>query len=179
MTQRTEPRGCLATFAVLVIMVGILAAGVAADSAVADAPPRPIDVSDGVTVTPLPDWEFGGRSDDERTVLLSKGSGSLAITVGDGTDVVAALDAVRSEWLATGTVTAEPVGQATSARAGAAAFGFHYSGTFPDQAAPLEGEVTGYAGTSLTVLFDGWADFGGYRNVSDEVAEMIRAAVIP
>jgi hypothetical protein len=164
---------------VAVIMVGILVTGVAADNAIGDVPPRPVEISDGVTVTPLPDWSFGGRSEDGKTVLLSKGGGSVAITVGDGTDVAAALNALRDEWLATGTVTASAVAELQSARPGATALGFDYSGTFPDQGAPVEGEVTGYGGTSVTVLFDGWADFGGYRNVSDEVAEMIRTAVIP
>ena len=179
MTHTAEPRGCLATLSVLVIMVGIVVTGAVAESAVADVPPGPIEISDGVTVTPLADWEFGGRSDDERTILLSKGSGSLAITIGDGTDVVGALNALRGEWLATSTVTAADVAEVTTARPGATAFGFAYSGTFPDLGAPIEGEVTGYAGTSVTVLFDGWAHFGDYRNVRDEIAEMIRSAVSP
>jgi len=178
-TRPAEPRGWLATFAVLVVMVGILVTGVVVEGAVADAPDRPIEVSDGVTVTPLPDWEFGGRSDDERTILLSKGLGSVAITVADGTDVAGALNAVRNEWLASGTVTATEVGPVTSARPGATAIGFAYSGTFPDLAGAVEGEVTGYTGTSITVAFDGWADLGDYRGISDEIAEMIRTAVIP
>ena len=70
-------------------------------------------------------------------------------------------------------------GQVTSARPGARAIGFAYSGTFPDLAGAVEGEVTGYSGTSVTVLFDGWADLGDYRSISDEIAEMIRTAVIP
>ena len=160
-------------------MVGILVVGVVAEGSVADVPDRPIEVSNGVTVTPLPDWEFGGRSDDERTILLSKGLGSLAITVGDGTDVAGALNALRNEWRATGTVTAAEVEPVTSARPGATALGFAYSGTFPDLAGAVEGEVTGYGGTSVTVLFDGWADLGDYRSISDEIAEMIRTAVIP
>lgn len=177
--QQSEQRGWLATLSVLVIMVGIVGAGFAAESAVADVPPRPIEVSDGVIVTPLPDWEFGGRSEDEKTVLLSKGSGSLGLSVDSATDVVSALNAVRDEWLATGTVTAAPISEVPDARPGTTGFGFGYSGTFPDLSTPVEGEVTGYAGTSVTALFDGWAEIGGYRSVSDEVAEMIRAAVIP
>jgi hypothetical protein len=179
MTNTREPRGCLATLAVLVIMIGILVGGVAADGAIADQPPRRIEVSDGVTITPPPDWEFGGRSDDERTILLSRGNGSLAITVGSGTDVLSALNALRDEWLARGKVTAVEVGPVASVRPGATAYGFGYSGTFPDDAAPVEGEVTGFAGTSVTVVFDGWTGFGDYRDVRDEVNEIVRATVIP
>ena len=174
-----EPRGCLATLAALVIMVGILVGGLLAEGAVADQPPVPVEVSNGVIVTPPADWEFGGRSEDGRTILLSKGSGSLAVAVTDGTDVIGALNGLRGEWLASGKVSASEVGEVASVRPGATAHGFGYSGTFPNVGAPVEGEVVGFAGTSVAVLFDGWAAFGGYPSVRDEIAEIIRGAAIP
>ncbi len=160
-------------------MVGILGAGVVAENAVADEPSLPIEVSQGVTVTPPDGWAFGGRSEDGGTILLSRGTGSLAVSVSEGTDIAAALAGLRNDWLATGKVTASEIEATASERPGATAHRFTYSGTFPDQAAPVEGEVTGFAGTSVTVVFDGWAGFGDYASVRDEIAEIIRGAAIP
>jgi hypothetical protein len=181
--QPREPKGGLATLVVLLIMVGIVAGGFVAQNAVADEPPKPIAVGLGVSITPPPDWEFGGRSEDVNTILLSQGSGSLAITVVDGTEVRAALEALRDEWLAGGTVSASDIGEVADVRPGQAGLRFAYSGTFEDVGTPrstaVEGEVTGVSGTGVTVLFDGWAGLGDYVAVSAEIATMIRETVIP
>jgi hypothetical protein len=172
-----QPKGWLATLAVLVIMLGILIGGFVAQNAVANEPPKPVSVGD-VVLTPPAGWDFAGRSEDESTILLTNGSGSLAISVVPGTDVVQTLDAKRNEWLRTGTVTAteaEPVTIGYS-RAGRR---FEYSGTFEDVPTPVEGQVTAIAGNGVVVLFDGWAGIGGYRVVSDEIDGMIADAVIP
>lgn len=160
-------------------MVGVIAAGGVAASAVDDQPPLPVEVSDGVTVIPPADWEFGGRSEDGRTILISKGSGSLAVTVTPDSDVVGALNELRGEWLASGTVTAAEVESVRSARPGATAYGFAYSGTFPDQGAPVEGEVSGYQGSSVVVLFDGWGSLGQYQLSTGTIEAIIRDTVIP
>ena len=174
-----ESRGCLPTLIVLVIMVGILAGGVAVQSAIADLPPQSIEVAGGVTITPPGGWEFGGRSEDGKTVLLSQGIGSVAITVVDDQELAVALAELRNEWLASGTVTAAEPGPIDSVRPGQAAFGFAYSGTFPDLGSPVEGAVAGYLGTSVSVIFDGWAGVGDYRLVRDEINAIVTATVIP
>ena len=177
--HRTQPRGGLATLAVLLVMVGIVGGGYLAQNAVADLPAQPVEVANGVVVTPVDDWEFGGRSDDGGTVLLSQGDGSLAVTVQQGTDAVAALSALRDEWTSTGTVTASPVELVDDLRGGQPGHRFRYSGTFLDVPAGVEGEVTGYAGNGIVVIFDGWAGLGSFRTVADDVATMINSAVIP
>jgi hypothetical protein len=176
---RTEPRGGLATLAVLLIMIGIVAGGAFAHSAVAALPPGPIEVAPGVVLTPVPEWEFAGRSEDGSSVILSQGSGSLAIHVINSLDVVAGLTNVRNQWLSSGTVSASDVRPVEGVRTDQLSYRFEYSGTFADLPSPVEGEVTGVAGTALAVLFDGWAGIGDYRSVRDEIATMIRDTVIP
>ena len=177
---RTEPRGGLATLVVFVIMIGIVAGGAFAQNAVAGIPAGPVEVARGVMLTPLTEWEFGGRSDDGNTILLSQGSGSLAISVVEPSDAVAGLTALRDEWLASGTVTATEIEPVGGVRVRQPAFRFAYSGTFEEEhAAAVEGEVTGVSGSEVAVLFDGWAGYGEYASVRDEIATMIRDTVIP
>jgi hypothetical protein len=179
MKPAAEPRGCLATIAVFVFMFGILAVGVGVLSQVSTLPPQPFEVSHGVVITPPEGWDFAGRSEDGETVLISQGSGSLAITVKEGVDPASGLDQLRTEWAASGTVTSSETTQLTDVREGQVAHRFAYSGTFPDLASPIEGEVTAFAGTGYSVLFDGWAGFGEYHSVRDEITTIIRAATIP
>ncbi len=174
-----QPRGCLATLAVLVIMVGIVGVGFAAANAVADIPNQPVTVSDGVSLVPPPDWEFQGRAEGQDTILLSRGNGSLAVTVTQGSDHVAALDSLREEWTATGTVSAGDIREAAGAHGTNPAARFAYSGTFPELASAVEGEVTGVAGTSVVVVFDGWADVGEFASVADDIHAIIAGTTIP
>jgi hypothetical protein len=174
-----QPRGGLATLAVLLIMIGIVVGGAFAQGAVANVPPQPVTVANGVVVTPLDEWEFGGRSDDGKTVLLSQGIGSLAITVLDASDPEAGLAALRDEWIGTEAVTAGEIMRVDDVRVEQPVFRFPYSGTFEDIATAVEGEVTGVGGSEVAVLFDGWAGFGDYISVRDDIATMIRNAVIP
>jgi hypothetical protein len=174
-----QPRGGLPTLAVFLIMIGIIVGGAFAQDAVANVPPQPVEVANGVVITPLAGWEFGGRSDDRSTVLLSQGIGSLAITVLDASDPEAGLAQLRDEWQASGSVTAGEIARVEGVRVDQPVFRFPYSGTFDDIATAVEGEVTGIGGSSNAVLFDGWAGFGDYVTVKDEIATMIRDAVIP
>jgi hypothetical protein len=177
--HRAQPRGGLATLAVLLIMVGIVAGGYFAQNAVTDLPPQPVTVAGGVVVTPLSEWEFAGRSSDGNTVLLSQGDGSLAVEVRPGTDVVAALTELRADWTESGTVTASEIHPTTSLRGGATGQRFGYSGTFSDTPSAVEGEVTAFTGNGIVVVFDGWAGLGSYPSVRDDIATMINSAVIP
>lgn len=177
--HHAQPKGGLATLVVLLIMVGIVAGGFYAQQAVAGLPSGPVEVARGVTVTPLPDWQFGGRTEDGNTILLSRGSGSLAVSVTDGADVAAALNGLRDEWVASGTVTASQIVEVTDRRGGQTGMRFAYSGTFADLPAAVEGEVTAFAGTGILVVFDAWAGVGDSVAVGADVATMIDGTVIP
>ena len=176
---RSQPRGWLATLVVLVLMVAILALGFYANGLVENTPSHAVTVASGVVITPGGEWEFAGRSDDGQTVLLTQGVGSLAISVVSGTDSLRALEQKRDEWLATEKVTISNIEDAPAVNAGRSGVRFSYSGTFEDVAAPVEGEVTSVAGTSVTVLFDGWAGVGEFRSVESDIEFMIAATVIP
>lgn len=175
----SQPRGCLATLAVLVVMVGIVGAGFAAANAVADIPNQPVHVGDGVSLVPPPDWEFQGRADDQNTILLSRGNGSLAITVTSGSDHVAALSTLRDEWTQSGTVSAGDTRDVTGVHGAQPAAAFPYSGTFADLAGAVEGEVTAVRGTSVVVVFDGWAGVGEYAGAADDIGAIIAETSIP
>ena len=177
------PKGWIATLVVAAIMVAIVAGGFIAAGAVADNRTILYNVN-GVGITPGPGWEFSGRDDNGQTILLTNGSGSLAIEaqpppynvllVGDWH---LPLENKRQEWLDSGTVTATEivdvtVGDRTARR-------FSYSGTFEDVATPVEGTVTEISTPNKYVLFDGWADKGQFSVVSDDIDAMIKSAVIP
>lgn len=175
----SQPRGCLATLAVLVVMVGIVGAGFGAANAVADIPNQPVQVGEGVSLIPPPEWEFRGRAENEDTILLSRGNGSLAITVTEGTDHLAALSALRDEWTASGTVSTGDIRDASGVHGSNPAVRFVYSGTFDELVSAVEGEVTAVAGTSIVVVFDGWADVGEFAGVADDIHAIIAGTTIP
>ena len=175
------PKGWLATFVVAAVMVVIVGGGFVAQGAVANEPPKPVEIN-GVVLTPAEGWDFAGRSDDGTTILLTNGNGSLAITAFiSGAELLCAecdpLVRKRDEWLKTGTVTAtDPapvtIGSRTLSR-------FQYTGTFDDVPTPVEGTVSEYRGARAPVLFDGWAGVGEYRSVTDDIDSMIGGATIP
>jgi hypothetical protein len=174
------PRGWLATLIVLVVMLGIVVGGCVASNALANEPPKPINVSHGVSLTAPWDWEYSGKSEDGNTILLSRGNGSLAVSVDDDPNPRDALEKVRTEFTADGKVTASEIRTVSGARPdGQDVLRFAYSGTFPDIAVPVEGEVTAVTGDGYVVLFDGWAGLGDYVTVRDEIATMISGATIP
>jgi hypothetical protein len=177
------PRGWLATFLVLAIMLGIVVGGFVAAASVASLPDKPVTIADGVTVTIPPEWSYGGRSDDGKAILLSRGNASVVVTVNEDSDEKTALEKVRNEWAALGTVTVGDIAPAPEARTdGKSAARFAYSGTFPDEGLPgaVEGEVTAVQGSnSVAVLFDAWAGEGEFPNARADVATIIHDTTIP
>jgi hypothetical protein len=176
-----QPKGWLATFLVLLAMAGITGVGVVAADAAEDLPPRPIEVASGVIVTPAAGWEFVGRSDDGGSILLTRGSGNVGVSVVAGEQPP---DQVLRDVLATwtsepGTTISVSQIHESGVRPGAIAARAAYAGTFAELTGPIEGEVTAVDGTGLAVVFDGWAGPGEYRLVRGEIDEMIRAAAIP
>lgn len=174
------PKGWLATLLILLLMVGIVVGGFVAAESVADLPDQPISLGNGVTIVVPPDWEYGGRADDG-TILLSHGNGNVAIRATAGMDERAALEQLRNEWLALGTVAAGDIEPVPDVRAGQPAARFAYSGTFlgAGLAGAVEGEVTGVRGSGSAVVFDAWAGEGQFVNVRDDIAKIINEATIP
>jgi hypothetical protein len=180
-TAPAQPKGWLATFAVLLVMVGIVVGGCVAAAAASSIPDKPVEIGHGVTLLVPPGWQYTGRTTEGNTILLSRGGGSVAITVDSGTDERAALAKRRDEWLATGTVTAGDIAAVTDAGSDQKpASRFAYSGTFADEpGGTVEGEVTGVRGNGIVVVFDAWAGIGEFVNVKDDVAAIIRETNIP
>jgi hypothetical protein len=175
-----EPKGWLATFLIIVIMVGVVGAGAVAAASLSSVPDKPITIAEGVTVVVPPDWSFGGRSEDRQTILLSRGNASVAISVEQDSDELAALRQLHDEWAAQGTISVGDIVPVTDARAdGKPAARFAYSGTFRELPATVEGEVTAVRGNGIAVVFDGWAGEGQFVNARDDVARIIRETTIP
>jgi hypothetical protein len=162
-------------------MVGIAGLGVAAAEAVEDLPQPPISVARGVRVTPADGWELLGRSDDESSVILTRGSGNLGVSVLDtGQAPEQVLRAVIETWTSEpGTsITVGPV-QPASSRPPGEAVRAAYSGMFAGITYPVEGELTVATGSGLAVAFDGWSGIGEYQYARPQVEEMIQGTTIP
>jgi hypothetical protein len=177
--KTSQPKGCLAVLAVLGVMIGIVVAGAIASDSLANEPPKPITVGQGVSLTAPWSWEYQGRSEDQNTILLSRGNGSLAVTINEGTDATAALQALRDEWEATGVVTTSDIKPVPDVRPGDNVLRFAYTGDFEDVSGAIEGEVTAVVGDNIVVVFDGWSGSGDYITVRDEIDTMISGATIP
>jgi hypothetical protein len=165
---------------VLILLFAIPIGGYIASDALANEPPKPLSVGHGVSLTVPWEWEFGGRSEDGNTILLSQGNASLAVTVTESSDVNTVVTEQRADWTAGGGVSASEIKTISGLRpANQLTLQFAYSGVFPDIASSVEGEYTGVQGTGIVVTFDGWAGQGDYILVRDEINQMIRTATIP
>jgi hypothetical protein len=147
---------------------------------VSSVPDKPVTIADGVTIVVPPDWSFSGRSEDRRTILLSRGNASVAISVEEDSDELVALRRLHDEWAGQGNVSIGDIVPVTDARPdGKPAARFAYSGTFPELPTTVEGEVTAVRGNSIAVIFDAWAGEGQFVNARDDVARIIRETTIP
>ena len=174
-----QPKGCLAVLAVVVLLIGIIVGGAIASDSLANEPPKPINLPHGVSLTAPWSWEYQGKSEDENTVLLSRGNGSLAVTIHEATDATAVLQGLKDEWESSGTVTTTDITPVADLRPGDTVLRFGYTGDFVDVAGPTEGEVTAVVGDNIVVVFDGWSGYGDYVTVRDEIDTMIKGATIP
>ena len=180
LARPAAPKGWLATFLIILIMVGIVGAGAVAAASLSSVPDKPITIAEGVTIVVPPDWSFGGRSEDRKTILLTRGNASVAISVEEDSDELVALRQLRDEWAAQGNVSVGEIVAATEARTdGKPAARFAYSGTFPELPGAVEGEVTAVRGTSIAVIFDAWAGEGEFVNARDDAARIVRETTIP
>ena len=178
-----QPRGWLATLSVLAIMLGIVGAGFFAAGALSSVPDKPITVANGVQVVIPAEWEYVGRSDDGKTIELTRGNATVDITVVDDSDETTALQHLRADWAKIPTVSMGEIARVADLRTdGKPAARFAYSGTFPGLGLPgaVEGQVTAVRGSnSVAVVFDAWTGLGEFANAGDEMAEIIRLATIP
>jgi hypothetical protein len=178
-----QPKGWLATLGVLALMLGIVGAGFFAAAALSSVPDKPITVANGVQVIIPPQWEYVGRSNDGKTIELTRGNATVDITVIEDSDETTALEHVRADWAKIPTVSMGDIAPVADLRTdGKPAARFAYSGTFPGEGLPgaVEGEVTAVRGSnSVAVAFDAWASQGGFANAGAAIAAIIREATIP
>jgi hypothetical protein len=178
-----QPKGWLATLGVLLIMLGIVGVGFFAAATLSSVPDKPITVANGVQVVIPPEWEYVGRSDDGKTIELTRGNATVDVTVVEDADETTALEHVRADWAQIPTVSMGEVAPVADLRTdGKPAARFAYSGTFPGLGLPgaVEGEVTAVRGSNRTaVVFDAWAGEGEFTIASDAITKIIRETTIP
>jgi hypothetical protein len=178
------PKGWLATLGVLVVMLGMVGAGLVAAVGLSSVPDKPVTVVDGVNVVVPPDWSYVGRGDEGKTIELTRGNATVDVSVVEDSDETAALKHVRADWakrfpsVSMGEIAAVADLRTDSKPAAR----FAYSGTLPGEGLPgaVEGEVTAVRGSnSVAVVFDAWADQGAFATASDAIARIIRETTIP
>jgi hypothetical protein len=135
----------------------------------------------GVRLEAQPGWSQVQRiPGDTPAVVLAKGNGSvLVISYRSETDAVTALDRYVAEVLMPEAIDLRisDSGQQVGLPSGGLALRRFYVGTFRDNPATLEGEITGFLLPSgSAVVFDGWAERGSYQRFADEVQRMIDSA---
>jgi hypothetical protein len=172
----------LTTIIVFVVVGGfVVAAGIEAPTA--DASPRPLVVG-GVRFTPGPMWEVARRIPGATAAIqLSRGSGNLLVVVFPGqSDPAAVLDRYVQEILTPEALSlrVSPTAETVSIPSAGTGVRRFYVGTFQDNPAPLEGDVTGMVlPNGQGVAVDGWAQEGTYEQFADDVhrmAETVRPA---
>jgi hypothetical protein len=157
----------------------VIAALIGAPEARAQAPVT----IDGARFAPLSGWEVA-RTIRGATpaVQLSKGAGNLLVVVFPGeADPATMLDRYVAEVLQpeairlqlSEEVEQEPLGS------GITALRRFYAGSFQNNPAPLEGDLTAFAIPSGPgVVFDGWAQQGAYQQFAGEVRTMAGTAEV-
>ena len=164
-------------------MLGIVGVGFFAAAALSSVPDKPITVANGVQVVIPPEWEYVGRSNDGKTIELTRGNATVDVTVVEDSDETTALNHVRADWAQIPTLSMGDIAPVADARTdGKPAARFAYSGTIPGAGLPgaVEGEVTAVRGSnSVAVVFDAWAGQGEFANASGAIATMIRETTIP
>jgi hypothetical protein len=130
----------------------------------------------GVRFALGPGWEVARRVPGEPpAVQLTKGSGNLLVIVFPGeTDPEVALERYRDEILSPEAINLEmssEIERVPHPSAGTALRAF-YIGTFQDNPASLEGDVTAFTLPSGGIVFDGWAQEGTYQQFAEEVHRM-------
>ncbi|MGH2663308.1 MAG: hypothetical protein ACRDH8_11000 [Actinomycetota bacterium] len=139
-------------------------------------PGEPVQVTDGVTVTPPEGWEVTQRYADPPGVLLTWGTGNLLV-------VVPAIDATPEELLQVYLdQVLEP--QATQVSVSTKrldlvlpygeAVRTSYVGQFEGVASTIEGELTAAVSPGGTdVMFDSWSSQGQYVAVRQDVRQVV------
>ncbi len=171
-----EPRGCMPSFLILSLMLAIPMGAGFAGALTEDVPMQPVQVTERLAVVPRPSWKFGGRDEELRAILLSRGSGSLYVWEAPGaTSPAAQLRLVLDGWAGepdVQIVAGPPVSfDAGPGRSGVRAT---YAGTFPDVGYPVEGQLAVVEASGTIAVFDAWAGEGEFRAIAGDVAAMIR-----
>ncbi|HVM30526.1 MAG TPA: hypothetical protein VM305_07135 [Candidatus Limnocylindrales bacterium] len=177
-----EPRGCLPTFAIGLLMFAIVGAGVAASDALSERPAVPVVIGAGVSIRPPLSWSFVSRFEaptgEEDSVLLTRGVGSLLAYTSDAS-VEAELDELRRQ-LSTSSLVSLGQTEAVDVHPGRNGWRFAFSGALPELAAvPVEGEVVAIVGSSVVLVSVSWSDVGSYELIRPEIDQMLAGATIP
>ena len=172
-------RKWLPTLGVLVVMVGVIAAGAFASDAVAGLPLPAVEIDGVVAVSPIEGWQFVERADDGRTVYLTRGDGNMLVHAADaGRTAEETLRAAVDQEVAAsgGLLIAEPMGSAT-VDGGRAALRVVVRGSVDGIEYPVEGEFLALSTPSRrAVLFVGLAAAGEYHLVTGDIRRMVAEA---
>jgi hypothetical protein len=130
----------------------------------------------GVRLTPSAGWEVARRIPGATpAVQLSRGSGNLLVVVFPAeSDPAVVLDRYVQEVLTPEALNLRVSPTAETVPIPAAGTGVRrfYVGTFQDNPAPLEGDVTAMALSNTGVAADGWAQEGTYQQFAEDVHRM-------
>jgi hypothetical protein len=178
-----EPRGCLPTVLIGVLMFAIVAAGVFTADALSERDPVPVTVGAGVTIAPSLAWQFVTRIEaptgEQDGIVLTRGSGNLLVYTSPA-PVADALAELRTELLGSPLMSVGEFDQMTFGPGDRSGLRFAFSGAMPElAAAPVEGEGYAVQGSEVSLLMLGWAGTGDFRLLRDELAAMISGATIP
>jgi hypothetical protein len=130
----------------------------------------------GVRFTPSPGWEVARRIPGELpAVQLSRGAGNLLVVVFPGeVEASVVLDRYVQDVLAPEAINLRMApGRPVPIPSAESALRRFYVGTFRDNPAPLEGDLTGMALSGIVgVALDGWAQEGTYQQFVEDVHRM-------
>jgi hypothetical protein len=162
---------------VLCLATVVLGGRVAASALTVPGPP--VRVAPGVSVRPLSGWRVARHG---TSVLLTRGSGNLAVLPADVTDPAALARQYASQVLAPNAQGLAVSRGLRSVRlaSGLVGVSFAYQGTFNGQgrAMPLQGEVTAVVGERAGAVFDAWAEPAVYEYERADVEAMIQTAEV-
>jgi hypothetical protein len=180
--RERQPRGCLPTLAIALIMAAIVAAGVVVSEALSDKPPVAVEVGAGVSIRPPLAWSFVSRFDAPTGandgVVLTRGVGTMVVYTSPAAGAVE-LDDLRTE-LGGGSLVSIGETEAAVLAPGREGLRFAFSGAFPElSSVPIEGEAVAIEGSSVATVFVIWSEVGSYQLLRDEISRIIAEATIP
>jgi hypothetical protein len=177
-----QPRGCLPTLVIALIMVSIVGAGVIISNALSDRPAAAIEVGAGVSIRPPLEWSFVSRFDpgtgEDDGVVMTRGVATMIVYV-SAAPAATELASLRAELGGSSLVSlgeTEPV----TVRVGRDGLRFAFSGALPElSSVPIEGEALAIQGQAVSAVFMTWSEVGSYQLLRGEISQLMGEATIP